>query len=285
MMKAVKAWLALALLTINWLHCSPARAQPAAAPQLVMWRLDCGSVFVPDLDFLSDSFAFAGVSRTVTVSCYLIRDGNRYMLWDTGLPLSRLGEGQISVGGGRARLARTIIDQLGDIGVAPAQVRLVALSHYHSDHAGQAATFPHATLMIGAADMAVVRGTGATFNLVRDEFAPWTSGGGQIDEVVGDRDIFGDGRVVMLATPGHTPGHHSLLVRLASGPVILTGDLWHFTEQMAVHGVPRINVDRADTLASMDRVAQIATALGARIIIGHEPADIAKLPPFPAFAR
>jgi glyoxylase-like metal-dependent hydrolase (beta-lactamase superfamily II) len=284
-MRGTGRWLALALLTAGWLHAPAAATQPAAQPALSLWRLDCGSVFVPDLDFLSDSFAFSGTSRTVAVSCYLIRDGDQYLLWDAGLPLSRLGEGRTSVGGGRARLARTIVDQLREIGVAPAQVTRLALSHYHSDHSGQAATFPQAILMIGAQDMAVVRGSAAAFNLAREEFAPWRDGGGRVDEIVGDRDVFGDGRVIMLATPGHTPGHHSLLVRLASGPVILTGDLWHFTEQMRVGGVPRINVDRADTLASMDRMMRIAAALGARIVIGHEAGDIAKLPAFPAFAR
>ncbi|MES2443213.1 MAG: N-acyl homoserine lactonase family protein [Pseudomonadota bacterium] len=252
---------------------------------MTLWRLDCGTVFVPDLDFLSDSFAFSGVSKTVTVSCYLIRDGDEYLLWDAGLPLSRLGEGQTSVGGGRARLARSIVDQLKDIGVAPEQVTRVALSHYHSDHSGQAASFPNATLLIGAPDMAVIRGTAPAFNLQRAEFSPWLTGGGKVDEVTGDRDLFGDGRAVMLATPGHTPGHHSLLVRLASGPVILTGDLWHFTGQMPINGVPKINTSRADTLASMDRITRVAATLHARIVIGHEPADIAKLPAFPAFAR
>jgi glyoxylase-like metal-dependent hydrolase (beta-lactamase superfamily II) len=283
--KSARSWLLLAAMLVAGSIWTPVRAQSAAAAPVRLWRLDCGSVFVPDLDFLSDSFAFSGTSRTLTVSCYLISDGNRYLLWDTGLPLSRLGEGGISVGGGRAVLARSIVDQLREIGVDPGEVRLVALSHYHSDHSGQAAAFPAATLLIGAQDMAVVRGSAAPFNLQRGDFAPWLSGGGRIDEVAGDRDVFGDGRVVMLSTPGHTPGHHSLLVRLASGPVILSGDLWHFAEQMAVSGVPKVNTSRAETLASMDRVARIAAALRARIIIGHEPADIARLPAFPAFAR
>jgi glyoxylase-like metal-dependent hydrolase (beta-lactamase superfamily II) len=262
---------------------SAASAQPK--PELLLWRLDCGTVDVPDLDFLSDSFAFSGMSKTVSVSCYLIRDGDRYLLWDTGLPLSRLGAGQASVGGGRARLARSIVDQLRDIGVRPDQIGVVALSHHHADHAGQAVSFPKATLLLGAEDLAVVRGTTKTFNLDRDQFAPWIKGAAPLDEVSGDRDIFGDGRVMMLATPGHTAGHHSLLVRLAGGPVILTGDLWHFAEQKAANGVPRINTSRADTLASMDRINRVAEVLHARIIIGHEPADIGLLPALPQLAR
>lgn len=256
-------------------------AAPASTvPDIELWRLDCGTVFIPDIDFLNDAYAFSGQSKTVAVSCYLIRHGADYMLWDAGLPLSRLGEGQISVGGGRAKLARSLTDQLAQIGVQPAQIGRIALSHYHSDHSGQAASFARSTLMIGAADMAVVRGTAPAFNLDRSEFAPWLTGGAKVDEVTGDRDVFGDGSVTMLATPGHTPGHHSLLVRLATRRVLLTGDLWHFPEQVPINGVPRINTSRAETLASMQRARQIVRNIKADVVIGHDMADVTKLPPF-----
>jgi glyoxylase-like metal-dependent hydrolase (beta-lactamase superfamily II) len=260
-------------------------ATPAAAADLALWRLDCGEVEVPDLDFLSDTFVFSGQSRTVAVSCYLVRHGDDYLLWDAGLPLSRLGVGQTSVGGGQARLRRSLVDQLKDLGVAPGQVGILALSHHHADHAGQAASFPGARLVIGAEDLALVRGDGAAFNLDRSFFAPWTRGGGALTAVTGDHDVYGDGRVVLLATPGHTPGHHALLVRLASGPVILSGDLWHFREQEEIDGVPKINTNRADTLASMDRIRKAARALHAKVIIGHDLRDIPNLPPFPKAQR
>lgn len=255
-------------------------AEPAA---LSLWRLDCGRVAVPDVSFLSDTFAFSG-PKEVAVSCYLIRHGDRYLLWDAGLPLSRL-TGERTPAGGLVRQGRSIADQLEDLGLSPAAIGVVALSHYHSDHAGQAAAFPDATLMIGAEDMAVIRSDQAAFNLERDQFGPWTRGGGKVDLVTGDRDVFGDGRVVMLATPGHTPGHHSLLVRLASGPVLLSGDLWHFAGQVPINGVPAVNTSRAETLASMDRIGKAAANLKATVVLGHEPADVGKLPAFPAAAH
>lgn len=89
----------------------------------------------------------------------------------------------------------------------------------------------------------------------------------------------------MLAMPGHTPGHAALLVRLASGAVLLSGDQYHFTEAVANRGVPAFNHDRADTLASHDRFEAIARNVGARVIIQHEPADVAKLPAFPEPAK
>lgn len=253
----------------------------AAAPELALWRLDCGQVEVPDLDFLSDTFVFSGQSRTVSVSCYLVRHGDSYLLFDAGLPLSRLGAGQKSVGGGQAVLKRSLVDQLKDLGLAPDRIELLALSHYHADHAGQAASFPAARLVIGAEDLAVVRGEGVAFNLDRSFFATWTQSAGRVTPITGDHDVYGDGQVVMLATPGHTPGHHSLLVRLASGPVILSGDLWHFREQVEIGGVPKINTSRADTLASMDRIQKAARALHAQVILGHDLRDVSLLPAFP----
>ncbi|HYN45669.1 MAG TPA: N-acyl homoserine lactonase family protein, partial [Allosphingosinicella sp.] len=101
-----------------------------------------------------------------------------------------------------------------------------------------------------------------------------------------DHDVFGDGSVVMLAMPGHTPGHHSLLVRLRDrAPLLLTGDLYHFTENVRNNGVPSFNTNRADTLASFVRFRAIAGSLRAETIIQHEPADIAKLPAFPEAAH
>ena len=119
----------------------------------------------------------------------------------------------------------------------------------------------------------------------RSDLATWLTGGGNVLPLPGDGDVFEDGRVIMLAMPGHTPGHSALLVRLASGPVLLSGDQYHFTEAVKNRGVPSFNHNRADTLASHDRFDRIAANTGAKVIIQHEPADVAKLPAFPASAK
>ncbi len=100
-----------------------------------------------------------------------------------------------------------------------------------------------------------------------------------------DQDVFGDGRVTILTTKGHTPGHNSLLVKLATGPVILTGDLWFSLSDALRATMPDFNSGRAETLASRDRIGRIAEKLDAVIIIQHEPADIDKLPTFPKAAE
>jgi len=269
------------------LAVQPASAQPraartqAAAP-LQMWRLDCGEIRVTNLDVFSDTFLYAGREKTLTDSCYLIRNGNRYLLWDTGLSGELVGRSPRGEGPFRLSLRTRIRDQLQRIGVRPEQINFVGISHYHDDHTGQAADFPGATLLIGAEDWEAVRGNPEQ----AARFQPWIAGGGRVEAIRRDHDVFGDGSVTMLDMPGHTPGHHALLVRLPQmGPVLLTGDLYHFHENMTNRGVPRFNTDRADTLASYDRFQQIARSLGATIIIQHEPLDIPRLPAFPEAAR
>lgn len=256
----------------------------APAPKdtgLALWRLDCGTLEIGNLDDFSDTYLYVGRKKTLTDSCYLIRNGDRYLLWDTGLTADLVGR-TVAEGSDRMTLRRRMTDQLVELGVKPAQVSFVGISHYHFDHTGQAADFPAATLLVDQRDWDAIK--------ERQERAqplkPWISGGGKVQPLSGDHDVFGDGSVTMLATPGHTPGHRSLLVRLKdSGPVLLSGDAVHFTENWDRQGVPSFNTSRAETLASMDRLRQIAKSLNARFVIQHEPADIAKLPAFPAAAR
>lgn len=270
-----------AALAAAWLAATAFQAPPAAAPQMQMWRLDCGEVDIGNLDMFSDAFLYVGQKKTLTDSCYLIRHGENYLLWDTGLPGELAGK-TVSADGMVLRVRSRITEQLARIGVGPERVNFVGISHRHDDHTGQAADFPKAILLIGAEDFDTAKARPET----AARFAPWIKGSSKVEKLTGDRDVFGDGRVILLDTPGHTEGHHSLLVRLPrTGPVLLTGDLYHFTENRRVRGVPGFNTDRADTLASMDRFETIARTLKARVIIQHEPADIAKLPAFPKAAE
>ncbi|HEX2762534.1 MAG TPA: N-acyl homoserine lactonase family protein [Allosphingosinicella sp.] len=270
-----------AFLAAAWFAATALQAPHAAGPKMQMWRLDCGEVDIGDLDTFSDTYLYVGRKKTLTDSCYLIRHGENYLLWDTGLPGELAGK-TISTGGMVLRVRSRIVDQLARIGVRPDQVNIVGISHRHDDHTGQAADFPKATLLIGAGDFETIKGRAES----APRFAPWLKGGSKVEKLNGDHDVFGDGSVVMLNMPGHTEGHHSLLVRLPrTGTVLLTGDLYHFTENRRARGVPRFNTDRADTLASMDRFEAIARNLKARVVIQHEPADIAKLPPFPQSAE
>ena len=261
-------------------------APPAAQAELALWRLDCGAFVIKQYGaFFSDTYQYPQGPKNIVGSCYLIRHGNRYMLWDTGLSDAMVGN-PVENAAQRLTLRSSVVDQLRQLNVRPGQIELIGISHWHFDHTGQAGRFPQAKLLIGRGDLEHLRNRGPGVNdAAVNAMAHWLTGGGTVEGVAGDHDVFGDGRVMMLKMPGHTPGHSALLVRLASGPVLLTGDLYHFTEQVANRGVPPFNHDRADTLASMDRFDRMAKNLGAKVIIQHEPADIAKLPAFPQAAR
>jgi N-acyl homoserine lactone hydrolase len=267
---------------LGFLVLTGMQAAPAPRSAMSLWRLDCGDFQINDINaFMSDTSEYPARPKHLVGSCYLIRHGETYLLWDTGMPAALVARPEVNPVMIVTLHAR-IVDQLARIGVRPDQVTMVGISHYHGDHTGQARDFPHARLLMGAADLAAMRARPAAGQA---DLAPWLSGGGQVTEVQGDLDVFGDGSVVMLNLPGHTPGHHALLVRLGSGPVMLSGDTYHFTEQVAHRGVPPFNTNRAESLASMDRFDRLARNLHARVIIQHEPADVGKLPAFPEAAH
>jgi N-acyl homoserine lactone hydrolase len=263
----------------------------AQAPEITLTRLDCGTpraAAAADTG-LSFSDTFANTANTVpnirlVFSCYLIRHGNEYMVWDTGFGMSA----------GPVAPKTSLVDLLKQVNVQPGQIKYVGLSHYHGDHVGQVVSFPKATLLIGKGDWDILAGPKLPPSIRRppgdvvnsEPFANWISGDGMVEPLLLDRDVFGDGTVIMLNTPGHTPGHHVLLVRLPrTGNVLLSGDLAHFRENYDNNVVPGFNANRAETLASFDRVKQIAANLKATMIIQHDPRDIDKLPAFPASAQ
>ena len=102
--------------------------------------------------------------------------------------------------------------------------------------------------------------------------------------VDGDHDVFGDGRVRIISAPGHTLGHQVLFIDLEnSGPVVLSGDLYHLAISRQDRRVPTFNVDKAMTLASMDRVEALVKETGASFWIEHELAFFEQLNKAPAY--
>jgi N-acyl homoserine lactone hydrolase len=267
---------------LGFLALTGMRGAPAPSVPMSLWRLDCGDFQINDINaFMSDTSEYPARPKHLVGSCYLIRHGDSYFLWDTGMPAALVGHPDVDPVM-TVSLHIRIVDQLARIGVRPEQVSWLGISHYHGDHTGQARDFPHARLLMGAADLAAIRARAVDGQA---DLAPWLTGGAPLTEVKGDLDVFQDGKVVMLNLPGHTPGHHALLVRLASGPVMLSGDTYHFAEQVAHRGMPPFNTNRAESLASMDRFDRLARNLHARVIIQHEPADVGKLPAFPEAAH
>jgi len=254
----------------------PALAQAPA--EITLTRIDCGTGATPtDVgQRFTDSFAYKDLNLTFTFSCYLIKHGNDYMVWDTGFaPGSNPNAPKVG-----------IVDRLKEVNVTPDQVKFVGISHFHGDHTGQLAPFTNATLLIGKADWDGVTATPPMQGANAAGFKSWIDEKRKVEPLTGDKDVFGDGRVLVLRMPGHTPGHSSLLVRLKEmGPVLLTGDLVHFRENYESGGVPSFNFDRAATVASIERMKQIVANLKATVVIQHDMRDIGKLPAFPAAAK
>jgi N-acyl homoserine lactone hydrolase len=252
---------------------------PAYAADVTLTRIgDCGTpqAPVPVNQRFSDTYAYGDLKIQFVFSCYLIKHGDEYMLWDTGHSMSSPNVApKVSV-----------VDQLAKLNVKPDQIKYVGISHYHADHTGQVDSFPKATVLIGKGDWDAISapkpGQGVNFK----PFEHWIKGEGKVEALALDKDVFEDGSVIVLRTPGHTPGHSSLLVKLAQmGPVILSGDAVHFRENLDKVGVPAFNYDRAQTLASVERIKQMAANLKGTIVIQHDARDIEKLPAFPASAK
>ena len=250
----------------------------AQAPDMSLTRLDCGTSDAPRVvnRQYSDTYSLGELKVLFTFSCYLVKHGDDYLLWDTGEPMNE------------PNLAPkvSIVDQLAKLNLKPEQVKYVGISHYHGDHIGQAASFPKSPLLIGQGDWDVLPSAKPPGNANPAPFASWIKGESKVEPVPLDKDVFGDGSVIMLYTPGHTPGHHSLLVKLPTmGTVFLSGDIAHFHENYDTNGVPLNNVDRAQTLASLDRTKKIVASTKATLILPHDARDIDKLPAFPAAAK
>jgi N-acyl homoserine lactone hydrolase len=257
-------------------------AEPVA--EVTLTRLDCGrtnTISGGSLAGFTDVSAFEGLKVQLTFSCYLIKHGKDYLVWDTG-------NAAIAAGATPTPTSpkSSLVEQLAQLKLKPQQITFVAISHYHGDHTGQLDSFPESTLLIGKGDWDVVTDPKPNPMVKTTTFSHWISGGGKVEPVSGDKDIFGDGSVIMLNTPGHTPGHHSLVVKLKeTGNVMITGDLAHFQENYDSNGVPVFNTSRADTLASLDRFKKTAANIKATVIIQHDARDITKLPAFPASAK
>ncbi len=253
-------------------------ATSAQATDVMLTRLDCGTPQAPTVvnERFSDTYAFPGLKVQFVFSCYLVKHGEEYMLWDTGHSMTAPNVApKVSV-----------VDQLAQVDVKPDQIKYVGISHYHADHTGQIDSFPKATLLIGAKEWEAISNPKPAQGVNFKPFEGWIKGENKVEPQAVDKDVFGDGSVIILRTPGHTPGHSSLLVKLAQmGPVIITGDAVHFRENYETDGVPVFNFDRAQTVASIERLKKIAANLKATVIIQHDARDVEKLPIFPAFAK
>jgi len=211
-------------------------------------------------------------------NCYLIRHAKGVLLWDTGIAdaVAAMPDGMVVANGAiTQRRAKTLAAQLTEIGVKPEAITYVAVSHTHGDHVGNVALFPSSTILIQGAEYewAMSQPTKPAFAATQ-----------KFEKLAGDRDVFGDGSVVVLSTPGHTPGHQSLLVVLPkTGALVLSGDAVHFRDNWEHRRVPSMNTSRDQTLASLQRIADVLEQRKAQLWINHDKPQSAALRYAPAY--
>src|SRR2546423_12375585 len=169
---------------------------------------------------------------------------------------------------------QTLVSQLEALGVKPSDITFVAVSHTHPDHIGNVELFPRAMLLVQKAE----------YEWPGANNAPRFTPEHPVTTLEGDKDVFGDGSVTILATPGHTPGHQSLLVKLPkTGALVLSGDAVHFQANWDNRRVPANNVDQEQTKASMERIARILAQEKATLWINHDKVQRDSLTMAPGF--
>ena len=277
----IRAHRALAVVLLGVAGVLAAPLEAAEAPATVrLYAMDCGHMNFKDLAFFSDTLEFEGKSGSIAVPCFLIRHPKGNLLWDTGLSPDFAKRSDAD--GISGAIDVPVTTTLQQVGLTPADIKYVGFSHFHADHTGNANVFTSSTWIINKAELAWAVAEGPTGPVEPDTFSAYTKVKTQM--ITGDYDVFGDGSVRIILTPGHTPGHSALMLKLKkTGTVLLSGDLYHFRRDRENRYVMGVNTNRADTLASFDRFEKIAKNTHARVIIQHDPDDFKALPKFPAY--
>jgi glyoxylase-like metal-dependent hydrolase (beta-lactamase superfamily II) len=254
-----------------------------------LFRLDCGRSLANDESVWTPG---ENVGRSIEFSstCWLIKHGSEWLLWDTGVPESALDDPRgwstlpkLIV----YHLDKTLTDQLAEIELKPRDIARVAISHTHGDHIGNVGLFPNSTILMQQAEYSWIHSPNGPNDNVNQLMALARNLLGtpkNLQLVDGDTDVFGDGSVTLVSTPGHTPGSQSLLVRLKnSGFIILSGDVVHSEENFERNIVPSLNTNKAESIASMEKIRQMIAIYKATLFINHDKKQTDKLKLLPAF--
>jgi glyoxylase-like metal-dependent hydrolase (beta-lactamase superfamily II) len=255
----------------------PGHAQSDKPGVEKLYILNCGEGVAGDISRWSPGLN-EGKSMDFVDNCYLIKHAQGWMLWDTGIPdaVAAMPNG-LAPADPKAvfwHRPKTLAAQLDQLGVKPSDIKVIAVSHTHPDHIGNVEMFPAAMLYVQKAE----------YDWPGANNAPRFKPEHPVTKLDGDRDVFGDGSVIILSTPGHTPGHQSLLVKLPhTGAVVLSGDAVHFRSNWDNRGVPSNNFSKEQTLVSMQKLSETLTKEHAQLWINHDKAQRDSLRMSPEF--
>jgi N-acyl homoserine lactone hydrolase len=271
---------------------TPAPKKVPLPKALRLYVFDCGMLTITPEGVTRYHVTPAEVGEArMPVPCFLIAHPRGTLMWDVGVIPDATVEKQAASGGARyevnptaaAMVKRTLTSQLAAIGYRPADITYVAISHAHKDHSANLNLFAASTWLVRPAEREFMWKPGnerVEPAFYRDlEHSKSTA----LDQ--DEHDVFGDGKVVMKAAPGHTPGHQVLILQLAStGRVMIAGDLYHYPPERTLHRAPPDNeFNVQQSAASRATIEEYLTKTNTTIWIEHDYGANAKLKKSPAY--
>jgi N-acyl homoserine lactone hydrolase len=260
-------------------------AQPKAqAPKSVrLYVFDCGSLDIPDTSpyqFKKEELA----SSVMSAPCFLVAHPKGTLMWDAGpVPDSNFKPGG---GPGTMRYAtstKTLTAQLAAIGYAPADITYLSLSHFHWDHVGNANLFARSTWLVRKLERDLMFTEPFSPRTEPQNYSALKTAKTTIITTA-DYDVFGDGTVVIKSAPGHSPDHQVLFLKLVkTGPVVVSGDLYHYPEERKLKRVPTTEFNVDQTIASRANIEAFLRTSGAQLWIQHDYKANAKLKKSPQY--
>lgn len=243
-----------------------------------LFLLDGGSIDFLDWS-LMDPGAPSKSRRRLANPVYIVQHPAGTLIWDTGLPDSLAGSaaGQVIPDVAVFSVTIPLRTQLADIGLDPASITYLALSHFHPDHTGNASLFTASVLLAQADELEAAFGPEPdAYGYDSRQYESLR--GAPAKPLAGDYDVFGDSSVVIKRFPGHTPGSQSLLVRLPQyGTVLISGDLAHSCANWTSKAIPQVNFSRDATAASLELAHEQVRELRAEVWVQHDDEQFRQL--------
>jgi N-acyl homoserine lactone hydrolase len=278
-----KRWAALAAVAALWSLTAAAQPRPAPPATPRIYIFDNGAI--KGLDPALFNFKREELKEVdfIDVS-YLIVHPRGTLMFDSGeIADAKFKDGQ-PVTEGVMSASKPLLPQLAAAGYKPTDIDYFALSHYHGDHTGNANQFAGATWIVQKADRDFMFGVIPQGTII--DVGSFSKLKDAKTKILNNEnfDVFGDGTVVMMSTPGHTPGHQVLAVKLAHrGLVVLAGDLYHYPEERTTGRIPTFEFNAEQSKASRAKIEQFVKDNKAELWIEHDIATHAKLPRSPQY--